>query len=407
MIVMALLLATLLAGCGVEAQPAPDPALVDPTGFVTYQHPSGAFSLSLPPDWVVSDTSDAYALNVGFSPPGSPQPLILVYLVSASALGRARPDDETVVEIPNPGTTVTDFDPLIGLYQGSFYAFTDATYKEIDRTPQPDGSVRIRFLIESPEGVTQHNDFVQVVGSYFVALRTRLPDDPSRLRTVGRIVNTLTVNSGSGWASVVPQQEDAAAEDLISFTSLNAWVDRNGGFVIVGQVVNNAAEAVEFVRLNASLFDEQNNLMLEQDDFVSSDLIPPGEYAPFSIVFSDGLPSGTARYLLEVSGRYADFTAQTFYGPENFALTSEADFDENGALLVSGQVRNEGNLSASLVKVIVTIFDAQQRVVATDTTLVDTQPLAPGETSTFSVRFFELGGEPNTFLVTAQGLITE
>ena len=56
-----------LAACAVEPPPAAEPSLVDPTGFVTYRHPTGAFSLSLPPDWVVSDTSDAYALNVGFS----------------------------------------------------------------------------------------------------------------------------------------------------------------------------------------------------------------------------------------------------------------------------------------------------------------------------------------------------
>jgi hypothetical protein len=405
--IITLLAALTLAACGVEPSPAAEPSLVDPTGFVTYLHPTGAFSLSLPPDWVVSDTSDAYALNVGFSPPGSPEPLINVYLVSASALGRVRPDNEPAVGLPNPGPVTSDFDPLISLYQGTFYVLTDATYKEIDRAPQPDGSLRIRFLIESPEGTSQHNDFVQLVGSYFVALRTVLPDDPGRLRTLSRIVTTLNVNPASGWASVVPEEEDSTGGDLIGFTNLNAWVDRNGGFVIVGQVVNNAPAPVEFVHLNASLFDEGNQLLLEQDNFVSSDLIQSGDMAPFSLLFSDGLPPGTARYVLEVSGRYADFTAQTFYGPENFALSSSADFDENGALVVSGQVRNEGNLTASLVKVIVTIFDAQQRVIATDTTLVDTQPLAPSQTSTFTVRFFELGGEPNTFLVTAQGIITQ
>lgn len=404
---IALLAGLTLAACAVEPPPAAEPSLVDPTGFVTYRHPTGAFSLSLPPDWVVSDTSDAYALSVGFSPPGSPEPLVSVYLVSASALGRIRPNDQPAVGLPNPGPTTSDFDPLISLYQGTFYNLTDATYKEIDRQPQPDGSLRIRFVIESAEGTSQHNDFVQLVGSYFVALRTTLPDDPGRLRTISRIVTTLNVNPASGWASVVPDEEDSAAGDLIAFTNLNAWVDRNGGFVIVGQVMNNAPAPVEFVHLNASLFDEQNTVLLEQDNFVSSDLIQPGQMAPFSLLFSDGLPPGTTRYVLEVSGRYADFTAQTFYGPENFALSSAADFDQNGALVVSGQVRNEGNLTASLVKVIVTIFDAQQRVIATDTTLVDTQPLAPGETSTFSVRFFELGGEPNTFLVTAQGIITQ
>jgi hypothetical protein len=219
------------------------------------------------------------------------------------------------------------------------------------------------------------------------------------------VVNTLAVNQGAGWTSALP--DDRANRTVVEFASLNAWTDRNNGFEVAGQIVNNAPLALEFVRITAQLYDAQNRLLTEQDDFVSSDLVLPGEYAPFSIVFSDGLPPGTVRYDLHASARYTDFSARTFYGPDNFALTSDANFDESGLLVVSGQVRNEGNLTANLVKVIVTVFDAQQRVIATDTTLVDEQQLAQGDSSTYSVTFVELGGTPNTFLVTAQAIIQE
>ena len=388
-----------LAACAVEEPPAP--ALIDPTGFASYVHPSGVFSLSLPPDWVISDTSDDYALNVAFSPPNASEPLVSVYVVSVGALGQAHPGQQGM----GAGTT-TDMERLIALYQATFYAQADATYKEIGRDVQPDGSLRIRFLIDGPEGTSQHNDFVQIVGQYFVALRTRLPDNPAQLRTLSRIVNALKVDPVSTWASALSQgTEGSATQQVVGFSGLNAWVDSTGGFVIVGQVINHADTPLEFVRINARLFDGEGSVLLEQDDFVSSDLIQPGERTPFSIVFSDGLPPGTVRYDLDASARYADAALETFYGPENFALTSEAGFDGTGVLVVSGQVRNEGNLTARLVKVIVTVLDAEQRVVATDTTLVDVQSLAPGETSPFSVRFFELGGTPSTFLVAAQGII--
>jgi len=76
-------------------------------------------------------------------------------------------------------------------------------------------------------------------------------------------------------------------------------------------------------------------------------------------------------------------------------------------LVVSGQVRNEGSQTANLVKVIVSVFDEDHRIVATDTTLVEVQTLAPGETSAYSVPFYELGGSPATFLVTVQGVVGE
>lgn len=388
-----------LSGCVVET---PTPSLVDPTGFVTFVHPTGVFTLSMPPDWIVNDASDDYALNVEFSPPGVPDPLIGVYVVSA---------DLVAVEPTGEGEDVPDEDAVlesaIAEYQSVFYDRNDLTYKEIARDVQPDGSLRIKFLIDAPQGTTQHNDFVRVSGPYFVALRVRLPQDQAQFRTLTRVIDTFTLNQEAGWRSLIEAADEAGSQDVVGFANLNAWADRNGGFVIVGQVVDNADQALEFVRITARLYDAENRLMAEQDDFVSSDMVLPGEFAPFSIVFSDGLPPGTIRYDLDASARYADFTAQAFYGPGNFALSSQAEFNDSGFLVIGGQVRNEGNLTANLVKVIVTVFDEEQRVIGTDTTLVNVQRLAPGEASAFSVIFVELGGVPNTFLVTAQGVVEE
>jgi hypothetical protein len=379
------------------------PVLVDPTDFVTFAHPTGVFTLNLPPEWVVTDTSDDVSLNVEFSPPNSPEPLIGVYAITLDAMDAVPALPTTPDPSGTPETPTVDLDALATSYEMSYYTFTDATFKEIAREQQPDGSIRIKFLIDSPQGTTQHNDFVQVVGSYFVAMRIRIPEDTAQMRTLSRVVNTLEVNESAGWVSLV-QADQSANRDVVGFASLNTWVDRSGGFEIAGQVVNNAPQALEFVRITAQFYDENNNQLAEQDDFVSSDMVLPGEYAPFSLVFSDGLPPGTVRYDLNASARYADYAARTFYGLENFDLTSEAGFDDNGLLVVQGQVRNKGTQTANLVKVIVTVFDEYQRVIATDTTLVDVQRLAPGEISTYAVSFVEVGGTPNTFVVSAQGI---
>jgi hypothetical protein len=399
-----------LAGCAEETT---SPSLVEPTGFVTYTHPTGVFSLELPPDWVVNDASDSSALDVEFSPPGSPEPLIEVYVISQRMLDVAEievePEPEAEADDGSGGEgELINLEPYVAVYRETFYSADKMPgFKEIARDVQPDGSLRIKFLNDGPQGTTQHNDFIQISGSYFVALQTTLPEDTGQLRTLNRILNTLTISKDATWGSLVEEGTESGTQDTVGFASLNAWVDRNGGFEIVGQVINNANAPLEFVRINAQLFDSENRLLVEQDDFVSSDLIAPGEYAPFSIVFGDGLPPGTTRYDLQVSARYADYTVQSFYGSENFALSSQADFDDNGLLVISGQVRNEGPKTANLVKVIVAVFDDQQRVIATDTTLVDSQRLLPGETSAFSVTFVELGGVPNTFLVTTQGVLEE
>ncbi|MCC6905505.1 MAG: hypothetical protein IT326_06645 [Anaerolineae bacterium] len=394
---IAALAALLLTGCLVEEA---QPELVDPTEFVAYVHSSGVFTLALPPDWIVNDTSDANAINVQFSPPGSPEPLITIYTINLESLQAANP------QIGDAASGGLNMDALTQTYITNFYVSNTFVLKDLASDVQPDGSTRLRFLTDSVTGTMQHNDFIQIAGPYFVAMQIRIPLDLAQNRTLGRIVNTLSVNPQAGWTSAVVQPEESeGSSDAIAFTSLNTWVDRSGGFTVAGQVRNNSPGALEFIRINARLVDAQNRVLFEQDDFVSSDLIKPNEYAPFSIVFSDGLPPGTVRFDLSASARYANSATSTFYGADNFALTSGASFDENGLLLIGGQVRNDGNQSASLVKVIVTIFDEEGRVAGTDTTLVDQQRLAPGEATDYSVAFAELGGSANTFLVTVQGIV--
>jgi hypothetical protein len=371
------LIGLVLIGCGVQADTPGGP-------LVAYNHPSGVFSLAMPPDWVVNDASDDSALRVEFTPPGTPDPQVIAYVVSTG-----KPPEQVA------------FDQTVADYQQRFYGEPGMPYREAGREVQPDGSLRLAMLVEMPSGTAQFNDFLVVDGPYFVVLRARLPDDPEQLAVLQRVVATFQVDPEAVWEAVGGIVEGAGA-GVLGFTGLNTWADQSGGFNIVGQVVNTGNAPLEFVRVTAQLYDGHNRLLREQENFIAADVIGSDQASPFSIVFLDGLPSGTVRYELHATARYTDLAAGTFYGPENFALADQADYDENGLLVISGQVRNEGQRTADLVKVVVTVFDDQQRVVGTDTTLVEAQSLAPGETSTYRVTFVELGGQPDTYISMVQ-----
>jgi hypothetical protein len=388
-----ILTASALAACLPDDEPTL--ALVDPSVFTTYSDPSGVFSLDLPPDWVVRNNSSPYAVNVEFSAPGSPEPLVGVYIVT------------TDISAPSEaGTPAPSLDTYIPTYQQALYGKDTGIPLETAREAQPDGSLRIKFLRDIGGRQAQCNDFVQFVGPYFVALRTRIPDEQGQMRTVSRIINTLSVNQSAGWSSIAQiAPEQSVREEPIGFGGINAWQNSTGGFEIVGQVVNNTLSPVEFLRVQAELYDAQDNTLGLQDVFVSADRLQTGQTAPFSIIFTEGLPPGTVRYDLHVSARYANPAGTTAYGPENFGVASQSGFDQNGALVINGQVRNEGTQAATLIKVIITILDTQGRVVGTSTALVDRQQLAPGETSSFLLTFTELGGAPSAYVINAEGVV--
>ena len=58
---------------------------------------------------------------------------------------------------------------------------------------------------------------------------------------------------------------------------------------------------------------------------------------------------------------------------------------------------------AHFVKAIVTIFDEQQRVVATDNTFISKRDLLPGESAHFAVQFAELGGNAIRYVISIEG----
>jgi len=375
-----------LVGCQQAGNQTPE---IDSAGYATYEHPTGVFELSLPSDWVVNDISSEFAVEVEYSPPGLGEPLLGIYVVSLEAL--------------NPGGE--SIDSYFSAYRDVRYLSRGITPRDFGFAPQPDGSVRAEYMLDTPSGATQHNDFAEVHDPYFVVTRTRIPSNPALTRTLNQIINTLTINEDAGWFSVVRTGQSDPSAAAVGFVNLNAYVNGQGGFQIVGQVANQAELSLAFVRVQAKLFDASDQLITEQDTFIPTDLLAPGEFAPFSITFADGLPSNAVRYDLEAAGRYAGESDETFYGPNNFEVVSGADFNDNGALVISGDVTNTGDNTANLVKVVITVFDEDGRVAGAASDLVENQQLGPGESSPYSVTFAELGGSAANFLVSVQGVV--
>ena len=76
----------LLTGCN------PDPVVVVATAvpldanFRVYQHPTGVFSLRLPPNWSVRDVSQGSAIRVEFSPPDNAGLPLSVYIINTGTV---------------------------------------------------------------------------------------------------------------------------------------------------------------------------------------------------------------------------------------------------------------------------------------------------------------------------------
>ncbi len=395
-----LLVALLLAGCA-DSVRTNDPVFVVATplppdaGFITYKHPTGVFSVRIPPDWVAGELPDASGVRVQFS---------------------ALEGDQSVarlsVYVVNTGQPMT---PEVFAQAVDAYLPPDdlAQYgwDELARADQRDGSRRITGIRTYPMlGARTLNVFLQGNGAFFSALEIDVTGvDTAMLDRLAAVVNTFRVNTDAEMDVRAVQQAAAGVTSysgVIGFNGYTTWTDREGVFHITGEAVNTTPYPLEAVRLSGVLYDTQGRRLAEQSDILPVDVLYSGQGAPFDLRFEGGRPVTAVRYELNVAARDADYALRTYYGPENFSVANdEAVYTAQGNLVVRGDLANTGPNVAEAVKVVVAIFDDQGRVVAAETIFVNRPRLVPQEAVGFEVPFYNLGGAPLTYTLIVQGQV--
>lgn len=388
-----LVCALALAACNSDpvvlvATPIPPDA-----NYHTYRHP--AFSIRLPADWNVRDVSQGGIVRIEFSPPGNTGLPLTVFVLNTGAVLNA-----------------TSLLAAIDQYQQAFHGDA-ALYTEVSRTAQGDGSWRVAGILKTPIGIRELNTFFQGEGPLLAVSEADLTDlDAARLNTLQAVVNTLRVNKETDLAASSLQSAAKTDPDTVpgalSFGGIFGWTNRQGDFVINGQVTNQSGGPLEAIRVTAIFYDEQGVALADQQNVVPVDVLPADQTAPFTIRFRDGKPAQAVRYELQAAARSAEYALATYLGDDQFIRGNEiARYNANNYLTVSGDVVNRTQNAAYYVKAIVTVFDDGGRVVATDSAFIPKRILLPGEAARFEATFPELGGSAIRYVVIIEGRTTE
>jgi hypothetical protein len=399
-LLLSMLPAALLTGCGGNIQ-SNDPVFVvaspEPPDahFITYQHATGVFSLRIPPDWIAGELPDPSGVRVQFT-----------------ALEGTQAVTRLTVYIVNTGQPMTPegFAQAANAYQPPA-DLADFNWQEFDRSDMRDGSRRLTGVrTYATLGPRTLNIFLQGDGAFFSALEVDISEaGQPMLNTLSAVVNTFRVNRDAEVAVGTVQQAAASVTSftgVIGFNGYHAWTDRDGVFHLTGEAVNTTPVPLDAVRLSGVLFDGQGRRLAEQSDIVSLDVVAPGQGAPFDLRFEAGKPATAVRYELHAAAREADFSLQTFYGPDNFVVANDvADYNAQNNLVVSGELANVGPSIAEAVKVIAAIWDDNGHVVAAETVFIAKAQLVPQEAVRFEVPFYELGGSALTYTLTIAGTV--
>lgn len=158
----------------------------------------------------------------------------------------------------------------------------------------------------------------------------------------------------------------AYAQDF-SFQNESSYVDETRIMHVLGEVRNDSESAVQNVRITASFYDAQGNLLAEQTQAPKIRVINPGGVAPFEMRYIDSATvSQVARYELAATGQEAEAKPASL---KILSVTSRLDV--LGLYFINVNARNEGSETATNPIAIATLYDKDGKVVAVGEGLVE------------------------------------
>ncbi|HSH82396.1 MAG TPA: FxLYD domain-containing protein [Herpetosiphonaceae bacterium] len=163
--------------------------------------------------------------------------------------------------------------------------------------------------------------------------------------------------------------------------SSSTYTTGTGSRYIVGEVRNDNAHNVEFVKITARFLDAVGNLLGSEFGYTRLDILTPGQRSPFAITSLDP-PDRYDRYTLEVE---ASATQRQPVAGLTILSPVDQPLGPSGARSISGQVRNDSGGAVEALQIVATVYDQSGTVVATDVVNAQRPQLAAGAMSQFTI----------------------
>lgn len=184
-------------------------------------------------------------------------------------------------------------------------------------------------------------------------------------------------------------------------------MDRQDDVHFWGEVVNRGESTHRWVKVTIRLFDADGAMCGEASDITALEFILPQGRVPFHIVFHEP-PESFARYNIEIAGRPHDHDDAAAPQPYDGLRAERVHYREIGRAnlecTLMGHVVNAGEAPASHVKVVGTMYDADDRVIGVLSPYVRSgNPVDAGESAFFELKYYLLSGSVVRHTVQVQG----
>lgn len=188
--------------------------------------------------------------------------------------------------------------------------------------------------------------------------------------------------------------ETPTAPEILSHSSYFEM----GYFKVVGEVENTLPNNINFVKMVATFYDEQNKVIGSAFTFTELDILKPNQKSPFELSsFPEEI--NPSSYKLQLS--YRKTSEEPFNGLE--ILSHSSMIDDLGYYKIVGEVQNNGARESSFVKMVCTYYDDSTNVMGTSFTFAELDTIYVGNSAPFELSSYPRTLSPSYYELQVQG----
>jgi len=128
---------------------------------------------------------------------------------------------------------------------------------------------------------------------------------------------------------------------------------------VVGEITNNLKVPLSQISVLITLFDEDKNPIAVKETNSLINTIMPGMKGPFELVLTNNEAKNTESYSLKLNYELSNPKSQVID-----IIESKLSTDMHNNLMITGVVKNKGNITANTIAIIATLYDIEGNVAA-------------------------------------------
>jgi len=184
----------------------------------------------------------------------------------------------------------------------------------------------------------------------------------------------------------------------VTVLSVSDYYDELDYFNVVGEVENTLGTNVEYVKIVATFYDSSGTVIGTDYTYTDIDILKPNQKSPFTL---SSYPDTIIVASYDIDVQYYTTQDQPFEGLT--ILSQTASIDSLGYHKVVGQVKNNGDSTATYVKVVGTYYNYAGKVIGTSYTYTELDLINAGAMSPFELSSYPLEINPASYELQVQG----